>query len=155
MAGAAVGPFRCQCYSLPGVDLTIVFSQASWNSNWNFSASLFPLIFLFSFSLEERCELGRTEWVKLLNLQCLCNIKMKQNRFLCYGRNLFMWVKFCTWLNLQLNIPDSLKTPSATGCLLRFSDLCHTHGCMLFSLISVFSTASGPSCWIAPKPGFR
>lgn len=155
MAGAAAGPFRCQCYSLPGVNLKTIFSQASWNFNWNFSASLFPLIFLFSFSLEAQFKSGRIEWVKLLNLQCLCNIKMKRNRFLCYGRNLFMWVKFCTWLNLQLNILDSLKMPSATECLLRFLDLCYTHGCMLFFLISVSSTASGPSCWIAPKLGFR
>lgn len=39
---------------------------------------------------------------------------MKRNRFLCYGRDLFMWVKFCTWLNLQMNILDSLRMPSAT-----------------------------------------
>lgn len=52
----------------------------------------------------------------------------------------------CKWIFL---------TPSKCLVLLRLSDLCHTHGYMLFSLISVSSTASGPSCWIAPKLGFR
>lgn len=140
---------RCQCYSLPGVHLTVTFSLAKIEI---FSASLFPLIFFSSLSpLKHNSNQGEQNELNFWTCSAYAILKWSK----IGGRDLFMWVKFCTWLNLQLNILDSLKMPSATGCLLRFSDLCHTHGCMLFSLISVSSTASGPSCWIAPKLGFR
>lgn len=112
---------------------TLIFWRVSWNIGYS-SSSLFPLIFLLSFSFKAQSKSGGIELIKLFNHQCLCNIEMKRNS---YGRGLFLWVRFYMWLFCLIWSRTFLTPPKCLVvmcCFWGFSDLSTVHCCVLFSL---------------------